>query len=173
MSQDFKVISAGGNFEPVIQEAASSAVEFVLWVVETCRVPMNNTPICILFAGFARVTPLLLLNIGISLTTKSPPACVHSGSRISAIRSAPLRTQTAATNVNYNEMWRKTQWHCTAKPTRRNTKSCCPPVPRMMVWRTVQWLKYTMQQSFWEANQFSVSQEIPRSLWNSKVHYRV
>ena len=46
-------------------------------------------------------------------------------------------------------------------------------VPRMMVWRTVQWLKYTMQQSFWEANQFSVSQEIPHSLWNSKVHYRV
>jgi len=49
MSQDFKVISAGGNFKPVIRETASSAVEFVLRVVETCRVPMKNTPICILF----------------------------------------------------------------------------------------------------------------------------
>jgi hypothetical protein len=30
MFQDLKVNSAGGNFEPVIRETASSAVEFVL-----------------------------------------------------------------------------------------------------------------------------------------------
>jgi len=29
------------------------------------------------------------------------------------------------------------------------------------------------QISFWKANQFSASQEIPRDLWNPKVHYRI
>jgi hypothetical protein len=31
-----------------------------------------------------------------------------------------------------------------------------------------------MEQSpFWEANRFAASQEIPRILWNQKVHYRI
>ena len=32
---------------------------------------------------------------------------------------------------------------------------------------------YSMEQSPWESNRFSASQEIPHILWNSKVHYRI
>jgi hypothetical protein len=32
---------------------------------------------------------------------------------------------------------------------------------------------FTEQSPFWEAKSPSVSQEIPRSLWNPKVHYHV
>ena len=43
-------------------------------------------------------------------------------------------------------------------------------------WRTLLsvYLTYCMEQiPSWEANRFSVSQEIPRNLWNQKVHYRI
>jgi len=32
---------------------------------------------------------------------------------------------------------------------------------------------YSMQQSSWEANQFSDNQEIRHILWNLKVHYQI
>jgi len=36
------------------------------------------------------------------------------------------------------------------------------------------YLTYSMEQSpSWEANRFAASKEIPRILWNPKVHYRI
>jgi len=36
------------------------------------------------------------------------------------------------------------------------------------------YLLHSMEQSSsWEANRFSASQEIPRILWDPKVHYRI
>jgi hypothetical protein len=32
---------------------------------------------------------------------------------------------------------------------------------------------YSMEQRPWEANRFAASQEFPRFLWNSKVHYSI
>ena len=43
---------------------------------------------------------------------------------------------------------------------------------RTSIW--LRWLIYSMKHSTsWEANRFSASQEIPRIVWNPKVHFRV
>jgi len=42
------------------------------------------------------------------------------------------------------------------------------------IWQNPSYLlTYFTEQSSWEANWFSASQEIPRILWNLKVHYRI
>jgi hypothetical protein len=58
-------------------------------------------------------------------------------------------------------------------------KTSCKSLPEdehLVVWnisKTIL-LTYTMEQSpSWEANRFVASQEIPRNLWNPKVHYRI
>ena len=93
-------------------------------------------------------------------------------SRISAIKSAPLRMQTAAMNVNYKEMWRETHWYVRAKPTRKYTKSCCPPVFHSW-WCEERYKDLHHAAEFLRSWPFSGSKEIPRILWNSKVHDRV
>jgi hypothetical protein len=46
-------------------------------------------------------------------------------------------------------------------------------VPKCNIVVFIYLLTYFMQQSpFWEANRFAAGQEIPRILWNLKVHYR-
>jgi hypothetical protein len=126
MSQDFKVNSAGRNFEPVIRKTASSAVEFVLWVVVSMSCSNEECVAMHFVCGFCKSNSCWIL--AFSPTTKPPSACVHSGSRTSAIKRAPLRMLTAAMNVNYNEMWRKTHRYCRAKPrasTRRVAARLC------------------------------------------------
>ena len=45
---------------------------------------------------------------------------------------------------------------------------------KMLIYLHTYLLTYSMQQSpSWEANRFLASQEIPRILWNPKVHYRL
>ena len=48
-----------------------------------------------------------------------------------------------------------------------------PPPPHAIIRLLTYLLTYSMVQSpSWEANWFAASQEIPRILWNPKVHYR-
>ena len=63
----------------------------------------------------------------------------------------------------YSDAPHETRILCGNMKTRNN-------VGHYFIWQ----IAYSMEQSpSWEANQFSASQEIPRILWNPKVHYRI
>jgi hypothetical protein len=49
-------------------------------------------------------------------------------------------------------------------------RACAIPITLPPKWKL---LTYAMEQSPSEANRFTSSQEIPRILWNPKVHYRI
>ena len=73
----------------------------------------------------------------------------------------PQTQNHAFCRTNHPFIWGRKQAqfkkHCTCRSNRRWTKL----------------LTYSMVQSpSWEANWFAASQEIPRILWNPKVHYR-
>jgi len=82
-------------------------------------------------------------------------------------------------NVTFTRKWpalKTSGWlnYLIRTPHAEGDKKCLLCAFHMWYNLTYSLLTYSMEQSpSWEANRFAASQEMPRTLWNPKVHYRI
>jgi hypothetical protein len=71
-------------------------------------------------------------------------------------------------------LWPRQQVHYCIRKSSPLGRVLNPLNPSFLTYLITYLLTHSMEQRpSWEANRFSASQEIPRILWNQKVHYRI